>query len=970
LTQVTDVTFHQPVNEQVFNDYRQFVVNPMHLDGIEQRIASNEYGTPTAFLADCKWIHHNSYVYNNATHPLTVNARYMLKVARNELLELETCADCFDHYYEDQVNFFRQVCSRPHTLVFAKLEGHPLWPSKVVKIDRKLRHAEVRFFGAHDRASVPFESCFLIPEKFPNWKIPRNQKTKFESAISEFNAHLELLRAKFPDLLQYAPPKTPFNPNQLFLTDPDTPYVPEPKEDEEDKKRKSSLLPQVDTSTPLAKPKRDITKKELTDNDSLNETSKTNQSEFDFTEDSDTPRLEISLISKKSARKRPKPANSSIVTTDTESTPVAKISKLGVNGSSDIKKQTPNDRIKRTLIEDSPTTESAKKKKTKVKKAIEQQINEITVSIVSETNPDSYDDLKDQIRKLKLSVTELTDKHTKELATLKEEHSSELEAANKTAEESVKKQLEDLRNELNAKFDKTSIEIKRKQWCSFCTKEANYFCCWNSSYCSYQCQIKHWPEHLHGCQQNTYSDRPKDAKESGEADKDSPAQDTPKEPSIKEVVKESSKETNKESIEKEPIKAAPASFRNKSRRGDSEKRSLNQDSDQSNSPKKVALDSNKSNGIAEPKPAEAKSPVQTKLTNESKALPPSKNLSELKQQSKTSVKSKEIATLKRGSSRTRHSIVEEERKRCKLTESKAESIKKTIVSVKKIDKNQHSGKPDQKSAKTIVNSQEPDPKLTEAIANLSKDEPKKKVVKESLLESSLSKPDEKLAEAIANLPIPDPKLTEAIANLPKPDSEPIKRLSDLLPQLNSDNVSVPDPESSEAISNLPEPDHESTEAIANLLETDLETNEAISGLTRMNEDDDDDDDDDFIEDNATQEDSQPTIDKSSTIESSSVCLTPIVVPAVSERSSTSIDINRQSMANSADSIDRNDSGNSSEHNQTLVITNSNGTLNGRHSETNGHASGDDDHDDEDIKAEVEQLMSERLDLIEQQFAQT
>lgn len=44
-------------------------------------------------------------------------------------------------------------------------------------------------------------------------------------------------------------------------------------------------------------------------------------------------------------------------------------------------------------------------------------------------------------------------------------------------------------------------ETKRKQWCAYCSKEAIFYCCWNTSYCDYPCQQKHWPQHMHSCSQ-------------------------------------------------------------------------------------------------------------------------------------------------------------------------------------------------------------------------------------------------------------------------------------------------------------------------------------------------------------------------------------------------------------------------------------------------------------------------------------
>ena len=33
-------------------------------------------------------------------------------------------------------------------------------------------------------------------------------------------------------------------------------------------------------------------------------------------------------------------------------------------------------------------------------------------------------------------------------------------------------------------------ETKRRQWCANCGKEALFFCCWNTSYCDYPCQVR------------------------------------------------------------------------------------------------------------------------------------------------------------------------------------------------------------------------------------------------------------------------------------------------------------------------------------------------------------------------------------------------------------------------------------------------------------------------------------------------
>lgn len=40
---------------------------------------------------------------------------------------------------------------------------------------------------------------------------------------------------------------------------------------------------------------------------------------------------------------------------------------------------------------------------------------------------------------------------------------------------------------------------KKKSWCSNCTKEAFYHCCWNTNYCSTECQRVNWVTHRYQC---------------------------------------------------------------------------------------------------------------------------------------------------------------------------------------------------------------------------------------------------------------------------------------------------------------------------------------------------------------------------------------------------------------------------------------------------------------------------------------
>ncbi|EEB12129.1 zinc finger protein MYND domain-containing protein, putative [Pediculus humanus corporis] len=66
--------------------------------------------------------------------------------------------------------------------------------------------------------------------------------------------------------------------------------------------------------------------------------------------------------------------------------------------------------------------------------------------------------------------------------------------------ERMRSDHEDELSEINNKHVMNISEIKKKQWCYNCETEAIYHCCWNTAYCSVECQQAHWQsEHKRVC---------------------------------------------------------------------------------------------------------------------------------------------------------------------------------------------------------------------------------------------------------------------------------------------------------------------------------------------------------------------------------------------------------------------------------------------------------------------------------------
>ncbi|CAL2051807.1 CBN-BRA-1 protein [Caenorhabditis brenneri] len=71
-----------------------------------------------------------------------------------------------------------------------------------------------------------------------------------------------------------------------------------------------------------------------------------------------------------------------------------------------------------------------------------------------------------------------------------------------TKEDIEKRHAEILAAEREKLIEKQKRElsaVRKKQWCFSCENEAIYHCCWNTSYCSVNCQQGHWQAHRKYC---------------------------------------------------------------------------------------------------------------------------------------------------------------------------------------------------------------------------------------------------------------------------------------------------------------------------------------------------------------------------------------------------------------------------------------------------------------------------------------
>ncbi|XP_058169256.1 MYND-type zinc finger-containing chromatin reader Zmynd8 [Anopheles ziemanni] len=199
-----------PLDKAAIKSYER-VTHHMDLVEISNKLKAKQYSTTEEFLADLNWIVHNITICSDNSKTLSV-AKVLYKVGRLQIVNMETCRECYMNVHRKQATWFKEACKNPHLLVWAKLKGFPHWPGKLMSVNAN-NQADIRFFGEHDRAWVSVKDCYLFSKESPN---PQKSAKKQQLSESLFEAgeHIENLIKRFGSF-NYAPYRTPLDPTRI-----------------------------------------------------------------------------------------------------------------------------------------------------------------------------------------------------------------------------------------------------------------------------------------------------------------------------------------------------------------------------------------------------------------------------------------------------------------------------------------------------------------------------------------------------------------------------------------------------------------------------------------------------------------------------------------------------------------------------------------------------------------------------------
>ncbi|XP_014274946.1 zinc finger MYND domain-containing protein 11 isoform X2 [Halyomorpha halys] len=419
------------------------VYRPVDLGTMMAAAKSQKYPNVAAFLAQAQSIVHSVVIFHGVLSDLADKSRQMLRECLSEIAKIRACHSCYEAAVLRGRHWFCKPCRPPHQLVFA---GSPYMPAKVLQEkDDKL---EVVYFGPqHPRATVEREST--LPITTPVGHLGKTSPT-WSKAMDELARHQKMLT--FPNQSSDSDDsdvEEDISKEKISLVKETLPVVKSPAS------LKRERYSSDEENIKKEEPKKEVAVKKKRGRPPKNSLTPVSASSTPST----TP------VSTEPKRKPGRPRRKKPEEEVEEKSPLEKeiISEVASEALNDEEIKVENPRP------ESPTTTAPTTTKNEEEivssSCMEPQVRSFGTQTVKKEKAN-----KEIIAKLKEELDEVRTAHAEELKALKETHAQEVAAT------------------------------KKKQWCYNCEQEAIYHCCWNTAYCSTECQQVHWQrEHKRVC---------------------------------------------------------------------------------------------------------------------------------------------------------------------------------------------------------------------------------------------------------------------------------------------------------------------------------------------------------------------------------------------------------------------------------------------------------------------------------------
>lgn len=440
---------------------------PMDMTMIEEKIEHAEYSKFTEYLADIFTIKHNIGIFHNPESQEYEATKFVSRDVFHDIGEIVSCIDCFKHSSEMlSTDWFALPCRNSHEVVWAKQKGYCYWPAKVIK--KFGSTFDVRFFGTRHERAIVNQEC-IKPITIPRHMLQLKTSGGLEKAINE----MELLMKFIENPLEL---ETYISTNSKSSKKSNSPRKPNSNESDKPLKKRKNI---VKVSTPSTRSSLNSSSSSLISVKEENDVKKTEDDYKkevvvqNFKKPSSVP-VDADAVSVMPSRKRKQSDNCGKCLPIMNDEPI-KISDEEDNvytfsGSLTKSAMEFNDSFEEQEVElVTSSTEGEDMEDTKQNKDIPQLIHSYNDEVEKMKNNIQGMSSKEAIIRaamnfMQTEINRLTEKHNEQLKIIAETHKKEISAT------------------------------KKKQWCYFCEQDAIYHCCWNTAYCSVQCQKQHWQQ--------------------------------------------------------------------------------------------------------------------------------------------------------------------------------------------------------------------------------------------------------------------------------------------------------------------------------------------------------------------------------------------------------------------------------------------------------------------------------------------
>ncbi|XP_002733117.1 zinc finger MYND domain-containing protein 11-like isoform X2 [Saccoglossus kowalevskii] len=425
-------------------NYHSIIRTHVDLGTIQQKIDDNKYRCLDEFEGDADLMLHNNKVYFGPESERVELCDMVVEDCKHDLNEIRLCKDCYKmSNCRSSKDWFCRPCNPAHELVWAQMKGFGYWPAKVIQRDKD--QVDVRFFGGlHQRAWI---SQTFIKDINTNIKSLRIKATPgWHNACRELRKHQE--------------------------------YFQSTQKKKTDKSEKIQKTGKVHKTHKTRKRKK-------------KETSNACTAQDDAVSSSNVDPIQVSASDQHHVTSSQDSHHCSPASNESQPpTKRRKNTTTSSHSNSNTANNTPSTEDSNTSNASSPAKCDCHEKYSTIFADFKTRLEEDHEKEQKETVKFALDKLREEM--------EADKQHT--VSKVKENMMLEIERAKKQIKEKCKEENDEETSRLEAKYKEEISQTKKKQWCINCEEEAMYHCCWNTSYCSINCQQVHWhKEHKKLC---------------------------------------------------------------------------------------------------------------------------------------------------------------------------------------------------------------------------------------------------------------------------------------------------------------------------------------------------------------------------------------------------------------------------------------------------------------------------------------